>query len=156
MARQAKQKAAPGSVHTLLIPTQHTSLLVPSATIAEVINPVNLIRQPYSPAWCVGLIGWRAHAVPIISLEILEGKPAPTPGPRSKYVIFFPFPGCNPWEFFGILSSAEPQPHTIVDTSEMRTETPKLPYAASALNMNNNIAVIPDMAKLKAAFFPLA
>ncbi len=38
-------------IHTLIVPLVNSSLLVPSALIAEVINIAKLIRVPRSEKW---------------------------------------------------------------------------------------------------------
>jgi len=148
------QQAASQSVHTLLVPTTGISLLIPSAIIAEVVTVSNLTRLPAGPDWCAGLAAWRNRTIPVISVEVLTGKNFMPPGPRSKYVVFFPLPGCHESQFFAIQSVSEPQPNNISDTSKMITEKPDLPIAAAALKLENATGIIPDLNWLKSVLYP--
>lgn len=148
------QQAAGQSVHTLLIPTTSFSLLIPSANIAEVIIVSNLSPLPAGPDWCAGLAVWRNRAIPVISLEVLTGKSYVPPSPRSKYVVFFPLPGCHESQFFAIQSLSEPQPNSVTDTKGIIVKTPDMPIAASALNMGSAIGIIPDLNWLKTTLYP--
>jgi len=147
-------RAANRPVHSLLIPTASVHVLVPSATIAEVINVAPLGRLPCAPDWCLGVIGWRQRAVPVISLEALLGKGVSAPTPRSKIMVFFPLPGCQEGQFFGVLSTAEPQPHTIDSVDGIVTESPHPRYFAAALRVGGVTAGIPDLKALKATLYP--
>ncbi len=142
------------SVHTLLVPTITESLLIPSAVVAEVVIVTNLVPLPAGPDWCSGLAAWRNRALPVVSIEVLTGKPYVPPGPRSKFVVFFPLPGCHESQFFAIQSLTEPQPNNISDTRGMVVETPNLPLAASALNLDGVIGIIPDLVWLKETLYP--
>ncbi len=142
------------SVHTLLVPTITESLLIPSAVVAEVIIVTNLVPLPAGPDWCSGLAAWRNRALPVVSIEVLTGKPYVPPGPRSKFVVFFPLPGCHESQFFAIQSLTEPQPNNISDTKGMVVKTPNLPLAASALNLDGVIGIIPDLVWLKETLYP--
>jgi len=142
------------SVHTLLLPTTNEYLLIPSAVVAEVVTVSNSVPLPAGPDWCSGLIAWRNRALPVISIEVLTGKPYVPPGPRSKFVVFFPLPGCHESQFFAIQSLTEPQPNNISDTKGKVVKTPSLPIAASALNLDGVIGIIPDLVWLKETLYP--
>ena len=66
-------------VHALEIPMRTLSLLVPSACIAEVSSIVPITRVPRSPAWVLGVVGWRSRPVTILSMEALISGGAPPP-----------------------------------------------------------------------------
>lgn len=142
-------------IHLLEIPTTSVQFLVPSATIAEVVNVGEFTKIPQSPAWCIGAIAWRNRAVPIISFEALLGDAEPWIGPKSKILVFFPIPGRHKSEFFGVVSTSEPQPHSIVMTEGMLSSPPKdSRYIASAVNIRGRVIAIPDLEALKQAFYP--
>ncbi len=143
-------------IHALSIPTRVGSLLVPSATIAEVVNIATLTPVPLGPEWLVGAIGWRTLAVPVVSMEALFGKPAVPPGPTSKAVVFYPLNGRPHWEYFAILSSAEPRPQP-VDASAVSlaaSELPQSSFVAAGLKINEQSMWIPDFERFKKAFYP--
>ncbi len=143
-------------VHALEIPINGLSLLVPTAGTAEVVNVPELTPIPFSQEWLVGAIGWRMQAIPVVSFESLMGGAAHSPAPGSKIVIFYPLTGRREWEFFGILSSAEPRPHA-VDNSALTAnpaDLPDTPYIAAGLKLEGRLMAIPNMDALKAVFYP--
>lgn len=53
------------------IPLQNSTLLVPGATIAEIIPYEPLQRLEEAAVWFLGLLSWRGVQVPVISFEML-------------------------------------------------------------------------------------
>jgi chemotaxis signal transduction protein len=144
-------------VHTLEIPIGGLSLLLPSATIAEVVGAPELSPVPLGQPWLLGAIGWRTLAVPVVSFEALLGGAASAPGPGSKVVILYPFPGRADWQFVALLTAAEPRPRSIDGAEVVAIEPadlPESPYLASGLRHRGTLLAIPNLDALKAVFFP--
>lgn len=142
-------------IHALAIPTRVGLVLVPSATIAEVVNVSTLAPVPLAPAWLLGVVGWRTLAVSVVSLEALFGKAPTRPGPTSKAVVFYPPAGRAEWEYFAVLASAEPRPQP-VDASAVTlaaSELPQSPYVAGGLKIGGQALWIPNFEALKKAFY---
>jgi chemosensory pili system protein ChpC len=151
MARQRQDQ-----IHALALPTRAGVLVVPSATIAEVVNVSSLSPIPLSPPWVIGSVGWRSLAVPVVSFEAIMGGTPSAPIAASKAVVFYPLTGRSQWEFFAILSSAEPRPQA-VDGSAVALaagELPQSPYIAAGLKFNGQPMWIPNLDELKTAFYP--
>ena len=142
-------------MHVLEIPTSGAPLILPSAVVAEIINISELVAAPQMPSWCVGIAGWRQHGVPVVSFEALTGQAATPPGARGKLAIMFPFPGQPQHQFFGFISTAEPQPHLLSSSNSMGVESPVTsPFIASAVNVNGTIGVVPNFDTLRTIMFP--
>ena len=143
-------------IHTIEIPTGAVTLLVPSACIAEVINVSDMAPLPGASDWVSGVIGWRSRPVPVISFERLLDKPRSAPAVRSKFIVFYPLPGCRPWEFFAILSAGEPQSRTM-DAADTPADTVDLPdsrFIAMGLRLDRSVLAIPNFEALKAVLYP--
>ncbi len=153
-------------LHALEVPTRVLSLLVPSACVAEVVSHCALAALPLSPEWVVGVMGWRSKPVPVISLEKLLGRNESVPGSlpdaragsrrrSSKIVVFYPLPGRKPWEFFGIVSCAEPQ-SLVVDSAVLASaiDTPNSGFIAMTAQLGNSVVAIPDLNALAAVLYP--
>lgn len=152
MARNVQER-----IHSLEIPLNGPSLLVPSAAVAEVINPTELSPVPGAPPWVLGVFGWRSHPVPVISFEALTGQPVPKPAAGSKLVIFYPITGARDSEFYAVLSLSEPRPQSITEDSiepEDPERLPDTPYIAAGLKSKGRLLVIPDFEALGRAFYP--
>ena len=151
-----KPRAGP-LLHSLEVPLDGFTLIVPSATVAEVINPLTLAPVPFSQPWLKGVIGWRTLAVPVISFEALTGAPEPAGRAAGKIVIFYPLNGRRDWEFYGMIAAAEPRPQALSHSEPVATdsELPDLPYIAAGLRVGGKLMLIPDLEALKKAFYPV-
>jgi len=145
-------------LHTLIVPTQTHSLLVPSAMTAEVINVPPITRLPFSQPWILGAIAWRRRAVSVFSWEMLLGaREEPPIFNRSKLIIFHPLSGRKHYEFFGLLASSDPQPHMVDNTGGL-SSTPSgsgdSPFIAATTTIGKSEIVIPNIAELSRALYP--
>lgn len=116
-----------------------------------------LTAIPCSPAWVLGVLGWRNQAVPVISFEALLTGNSPERGSRDKVVVFYPLPGRSDTEFFGVVSIREPQPHLIVEGNELvasQAGAVESPYVGATVKLKAAMLLIPDFEALKAAFYP--
>lgn len=132
------------------------TVIVPSAAVAEVINPIKIAPVPFSQTWMRGAVGWRTLAVPVVSFEALLGAPAAVTPAVGKIVILYPLGGRKDWEFFAFVATAEPRPQ-VLDGSQppaAAEELPKSPYVAAGLKLDGRLMLIPDFEAMKRAFYP--
>lgn len=61
------------SVRCQIIPILQGHIIVPSVAIAEVVNYGSVLPLPSAPEWLLGMVEWRGHSVPLVSLDALEG-----------------------------------------------------------------------------------
>ena len=64
----------------VIIPLQGLQLLLPSVCIAEILPWRRIKPLKDGPEWCLGELGWRGEAVPVIRFERLNQPSADTPG----------------------------------------------------------------------------
>jgi chemotaxis signal transduction protein len=142
-------------IHALEIPTGMLPLLVPSACVAEVATLVPIESVPRSPAWMMGVVGWRSKPVSVVSIEVLMGGTPGKIGARSKIIVFYPLPGRPPTDFFGIVAASDPQSRTVDSTvvADTKDITPNA-FIASYVRLERGIVGIPDFDALKRAFYP--
>jgi len=151
-----KARRAGPRLHALEVPLEGMTLLVPSASVAEVVNPSSLTAVPFSEPWLLGVVGWRTLAVPVVSFEALLGAPVPAGHAGGKILIFYPMNGRKDWEFYGVLATAEPRPQALDGSQPVvsEAELPNSSYIASGLKIANHSMFIPDLDALKKAFYP--
>jgi chemosensory pili system protein ChpC len=151
-----KQPRVGPRLHSLEVPLDGLTLIVPSAAVAEVINPLTLTPVPFSQPWLKGVFGWRTLAVPVISFEELVGLPKPVSPAAGKIVIFYPLSGHSDWEFYGMFATAEPRPQALSHSEPVATdsELPNLPCIAAGLKVGGKLMLIPDMDEMKKVFYP--
>ena len=151
MKAQAQER-----IHSLEIPVRGMALLVPSASVAEVVTAGRLAPVPGSPAWQVGVLGWRLQAVPVISFEAVTGGTPIAAGEAAKIVVFYPLPGRRPFEFFGVLTESEPRPRSIDAATAIAADPTELldtPYVAAGLKSDGALLAIPNFGALKTLFY---
>lgn len=145
-------------LHTLIVPTQAHSLLIPSAMTAEVVNVPTITRLPFSQPWVMGAVAWRRRAVSVISWEMLLGaREKPAVFNRSKLVVFHPLQGRNTWEFFALFASSDPQPHMVDNTGSLvqtPSESTDSPFIGTKTVIGKQEIVIPNMAELVRTLYP--
>ena len=143
-------------LHSLEVPLDGSTLLVPSAAVAEVINPQSVAPVTFSQPWLNGAIGWRTHAVPVIYFESLLGATPTARTATGKIVIFYPLDGRKDWEFFAMYATGEPRPQLLDGSQPVAegSELPDSPYIAAGLKVDGRLMLIPDLEALKKAFYP--
>jgi chemosensory pili system protein ChpC len=62
----------PCELSCVLIPLETGQLLLPSVCVAEIMPWRRIKVLPEAPDWCLGLLGWRGEAVPVIRFEHLN------------------------------------------------------------------------------------
>lgn len=144
-------------LHTLIVPIQSQSLLIPSAMTAEVINVPTISRLPFSQPWVIGVSAWRRRAISVVSWEMLLGaREEPPIFNRSKLVVFHPLQGRNHWEFFALLASSDPQPHMVDNTGALTasaTGAAESPFIGAITTIGKQEIVIPNIAELARTFY---
>ena len=145
-------------MHLVEIPLNRFPLLVPSATIAEVVNMSPLTTIPCTPGWVLGALGWRNQGVSVISFEALLTGTSPERGSRDKVVVFYPLAGRSDNEFFGVVSTREPQPRVIAEGSELAASQAAVDsvFVGATVKLGDATLLIPDFDALAAAFYPAA
>lgn len=144
-------------IHLLEIPLARFPLLVPSATVAEVINPAAMAPLPLTPPWVLGVLGWRGQGLAVVSFEALLAGQVPPAGQRSKIIVFYPPPGATTYGFVGIVSLREPQPHVVREASELvgsAAGAVDSPYVAATVRIKDRTLLIPNLDALARTFYP--
>ena len=96
-------------LYSLLIPLAQERLIVPRACVAEVITWQAPEKMEGTPPWYLGTIQWSGRPVPVISFEAACGQTFPTPGTRTRIVIFVALSSQIPVGYFGLLTQGFPQ-----------------------------------------------
>lgn len=138
-----------------MIPTDVATLVVPSATVAEIVSSSPPIKPlPAVESWVLGYFRWRNYPVTLVSFERLAAG-----GDRSTFhrlCVFYPLPGRQAHDYFALGMSGEPRTLEIDDSagSVPLPEGVSPGFAAVAVAIGGRTLVIPDFEALKAAFYP--
>jgi len=143
--------AVPG----LMIPARACTLLVPAATVAEIISTPPEVRPlPLSPDWVLGYIRWRNYPVTLVSFDAIASD-RETAG-FSRVTVFYPLPGRETYDYFALAMNGDPRSLEVTDAAAAGPLPPGVSghYAAGTVSLENQVLVIPDFEALKAAFYP--
>ena len=138
----------------LMIPTDVATLVVPSATVAEIVSGSPPIKPlPAVESWVQGYFRWRNYPVTLVSFEGLA-----TGREKSKFrrlCVFYPLPGRQAHEYFALGTSGEPRTLEIDDSAGPvpLPEGVSPGFAAGAVTVGGRTLVIPDFEAWKAAFY---
>jgi len=58
----------------VLIPLVEEQLLLPNVTIAEILPWRRVKPLADAPDWCLGVLGWRGEAIPVVRYELLNNS----------------------------------------------------------------------------------
>lgn len=138
-------------IHSLLIPLQRQTLLLPNAAVAEIIPYVEVRSLADAPHWYLGLMSWRNQELPLVSLEVVLQEEAPIPGPLTRIVVLNAVGGRHDMSFYGILSQGIP--HLVqVTPDNVAALAPPVesgPITTMPVTVSGEEAAIPDMAALE-------
>lgn len=75
------------SIRSVLIPIQGGRLLLPNATVAEVVLYRKPDRVDGAPLWILGTVVWRGWRVPVVSPVVLAGRESEEDPSRANLAI---------------------------------------------------------------------
>lgn len=128
-------------------------MLVPSATVAEVLRPDTMQTTKGTRDWLLGSMRWRGISVPVVAFERLLGATGALPAP-VRLVVMYPPPGADRIAYFAIAANGDP--HSVYVGADTPAAT--LPagidprHVAAAVELRGSVALIPDLASLKPLF----
>ena len=134
-------------IRGVLLPLHEAQLLLPNASVSEVVGLSELREVPGMPSWFLGIQLWRGLEIPVISFEELVEVPSTEPGPRARVAVCNTL-GDNPKRpFIGVQLVSMPR---LVRVSEdvvaMQTNEQDLGTAVKCqVIINGENAWIPDM-----------
>jgi chemosensory pili system protein ChpC len=64
----------PREIRGVMVPVTDGRVLLPNATVAEVISYAQPEQIPGAPSWLLGRLAWRGWRLPLFSLPMLTGQ----------------------------------------------------------------------------------
>ncbi len=95
------------SVRSLLIPMVKEQMLLPNASLAEIITYTQPRALKNSPDWMLGMLPWRGMDVPLVSFESIQGGKTEI-GQGSRIAIINALGGDSDLPFFAMLVQGIP------------------------------------------------
>lgn len=96
-------------VRGVLIQSGSERVLLPNATVAEMMSRVPVEPLADAPAWLVGQIAWHGWNVPLLSYAALSGHGHENVGSNNKVVVLKALGGNPELPYFALLTQSFPQ-----------------------------------------------
>ena len=143
----SKPQKAASEIRAVLIPLQSGSLLLPNATVAEVVG----YRPPETvdggPDWLLGEIEWRQSRIPVVAFERTLGDEPGDAGHRARIVVCNTLNGNPDQPHIGILAQSIPRLVRVLEAGlEVRESgTDSSAPVLRVVSVNGQPAWIPDL-----------
>ncbi|MEI7036111.1 chemotaxis protein CheW [Fulvimonas yonginensis] len=141
------EQPLPREIRCVLVPVGQLRLLLPNATVAEVITLPTPEPVQGAPEWLLGRIAWRGWRVPLVAFTKLAGAPEGD-AELTVRVAVLKAPGGNArLPFIAVLTQGFPRLTTLNAELVIPTHdgTPLPPGVKAQVLVRDDIAVIPDL-----------
>ncbi len=137
----------PREIRGVMIPVTGGRVLLPNATVAEVITYTAPELIPGAPPWLLGRLGWRGWRLPLFSFPMLAGHAAEEGTRNARVTVLKGLSGNAKIPFIAMLAQGFPRLTTI--TSELLITTGDNselgPGVHSEVLVRDDHAIIPDL-----------
>ena len=147
-----KTKDQAVDVRGLLIPTAAADLLLPSASLSEIIDYRNPTEMPEGdrPAWLLGTVMWRQRAMPVISVERMLNQEFDANAPKLRIAVCFGLGATGSFPYIGLVARGVPRmvrvtesSISLADSSPIEADWPVM----ARVNIQGREALIPDLSR---------
>ncbi|MBQ4854517.1 chemotaxis protein CheW [Rhodanobacter sp. B2A1Ga4] len=137
----------PREIRCVLVPVGNLRLLLPNATIAEVVTQSAPEPVAGAPAWLLGRIAWRGWRVPLVSFTALAGTEEGDAELSVRVAVLKALGGNPKLPFIAVLTQGFPRLTTL--NAELIIPThdgkPLPPGVRAHVLVRDDVAMIPDL-----------
>jgi len=140
--------SASQDIRGVLIQIEGARLLLPNATIAEVLSFADPEPVENAPDWLLGRIRWRGWQLPLIAFARIAGLANEQGGLGSKVIVLKALGGDAKLPHFALLTQGFPRLVTVSREalSVDDTTSDALPAGVQArVLLNEDVALVPDL-----------
>jgi chemosensory pili system protein ChpC len=151
-ASTAASTAANTDIRGVLIQIAGARLLLPNATIAEVLSFADPEPIENAPDWLLGRIRWRGWQLPLIAFARLSGIAEEKGGLGSKVVVLKALGGNAQAPFFALLTQGFPRLVTVSSNALVAEEDSAIPLPSGVrarVLLNEDAALLPDLEQVE-------
>lgn len=154
MSQTGRERDIPNDIRGVLIQVQGGRLLLPNATVSEVLSYAEPEPVAGAPGWILGRIRWRGWQLPLVAWARLAGTAADESGSLgSKVAVLKALHGNPRLPYFALLTQGFPRLVTVSGQALVADAGDEaLPDVARArVLLNEDHALIPDLDAIAAA-----
>lgn len=143
-------------IRGVLIQVADARLLLPNATIAEVLSYADPEPVENAPDWLLGRIRWRGWELPLVSFSRIAGLAEERGGLGSKVAILKALGGDAKLPHFAMLTQGFPRLVTVsadallIDAEAELADGGLRPGVLNPVLLRDDAAVIPDLTQIEA------
>lgn len=151
------EQQLPREIRCVLVPVGDIRLLLPNATVAEVITLAKPEPIQGAPEWLLGRIAWRGWRVPLVSFTKLAGVPEGDADLSVRVAVLKALGGNAELPFVAVLTQGFPRLTTLNAELIIPTHDGKpLPRGVKAqVLVRDDVAMIPDLEGIENEVFEL-
>ncbi|MBX3689873.1 chemotaxis protein CheW [Dokdonella sp.] len=137
----------PREIRGVMVPVTEGRVLLPNATVAEVISYTTPEPIPGAPAWLLGRLTWRGWRLPLVSLPILTGRLTEENRNNARVAVLKALGGNAGMPFIALLVQGFPRLTTITQELLIQTsdDEPHAPGVRVEVLVRDDRAIIPDL-----------
>ena len=137
-------------IRGVLIQVEGARLLLPNATISEVLSYAAPDAIEGAPDWLLGRIRWRGWELPLVAFSRMAGIASEQGGLGSKVVVLKALGGNEKTPYFAILTQGFPRLVTVSRDALVADAEGELPDGVQArVMLNEDAALLPDLAQVE-------
>lgn len=137
----------PREIRGVMVPVTEGRVLLPNATVAEVISYTTPEPIADAPAWLLGRLTWRGWRLPLVSLPILSGRLTEENRTNARVAVLKALGGNAGMPFIALLVQGFPRLTTITQELLIPTsdDEPHAPGVRVEVLVRDDRAIIPDL-----------
>jgi chemosensory pili system protein ChpC len=141
-----------GDVRGVMIPVTGASVLLPNATVSEVITYGDPQKIEDAPEWVYGITQWRGWRIPLFSFSLLTGQAESESVSGAKVAILKALSGDGRMPFMAMLAQGFPRLTAVTeDNLKLDGDQDEMPDGVSHIVMvNEDEALVPDLEGIEA------
>ena len=145
-----RRNGATREIHCMLIPVNPEALLLPTSTMAEVIDFTQPAPMESAPGWLLGQVEWESRQVPVFSFsDLINGTDLGEVPSGSKIMILKSLSGSARMPYVGLLLGDLPRPIVVRESTLEETGDEKKSLGVfSRITVEEQDAIIPDLDRL--------
>jgi chemosensory pili system protein ChpC len=138
-------------IRGLMIPVTGTRVLLPNATVAEVITYSVPEKIAGAPSWLLGRLSWRGWRLPLFSFAMLTGRTEPETVGNAKVAVLKALSGNAKMPFIAMLAQGFPRLTTITPDLLIPSvdEGERPPGVHAHVFVRDDQAVIPNLDQIE-------
>ena len=142
---------ASDDIRGVLIQVAGGRLLLPNATIAEVLSYAEPEPDPSGVDWLLGRLRWRGWQLPLVAFSRLAGIGEEKPGLGSKVIVLKSLGADRRLPFFAVVTQGFPRLVTVSRTalSVEAQDAPLPPGVQAFVRLNDEPALLPDLLQVE-------